>query len=235
VLAGTSTSHAIISTNPATPGIFDGLNVSQLVGATQLYSLGYTGSRAIMANVEAGHLWGGASGHETLKHSFVQFNASPSASQPQVGEFDRHATWVGQIMGGRALPGDTGLNLNFRRGIAFGAQLWSGSIASTFGAGGSFSININTLTTGYIGPAMTGSAGKTADVINSSWGGNTPSGADFQGAFTDWVMNTTGKTFVASAGNSGPGGNSVGSPGLPTTTSPRRRWAPILTQSRTTQ
>src|SRR6187397_3152535 len=48
------------------PGPVSGAAYSnQVVGATRFYSEGYTGTRALMANIEAGYIW---SGHETLTH-----------------------------------------------------------------------------------------------------------------------------------------------------------------------
>src|SRR4051812_46729982 len=48
------------------PGPFSGAAYSnQVVGATRFYDAGYTGTRALMANIEAGYIW---NGHETLSH-----------------------------------------------------------------------------------------------------------------------------------------------------------------------
>src|SRR5438105_3106768 len=75
------------------PGPFTGaVNDNQLLGATRFYNAGYTGTRAVMANIEAGYVW---NGHETLAH--VGLIPTSGAS----GEFDRHATAVGMLMGGR--------------------------------------------------------------------------------------------------------------------------------------
>src|SRR3954471_21593934 len=93
------------------PGPFTGAVYSnQVVGATRFYAAGYTGTRSLMANIEAGYIW---NGHETLSH--VGLIPTDGA----LGEFDRHATVVGMIMGGRlggASPGE------YQRGIAPDAQ-----------------------------------------------------------------------------------------------------------------
>src|SRR4051812_7526582 len=48
------------------PGPITGAVYSnQVVGATRFYDAGYTGTRALMANIEAGYIW---NGHETLNH-----------------------------------------------------------------------------------------------------------------------------------------------------------------------
>src|SRR5262249_11741345 len=83
------------------PNPFSGPVINVVVGATRFYDEGYFGFGATVANVEAGHIW---NGHESLAHvtTFVQETANPG---PQTGEFDRHATWVGAVIGGRpALP-----------------------------------------------------------------------------------------------------------------------------------
>src|SRR3954447_8158330 len=102
------------------PGPFTGAAYSnQVVGATRFYSAGYTGTRALMANIEAGYIW---NGHETLTH----VGLIPTTDNA-LGEFDRHATVVGMIMGGRmggAIPG------LYQQGIAPDAQLYSGAFAT---------------------------------------------------------------------------------------------------------
>src|SRR5262249_34287902 len=70
-----------------------GTNINALLGADAFYSHGFTGTNSVMANIEAGHIW---SGHETLAH-VQQLPNNPAA----LNEFDRHATWVGALMGGR--------------------------------------------------------------------------------------------------------------------------------------
>src|SRR6188474_2749809 len=83
------------------PGPFTGAVYSnQVVGATRFYNAGYTGTRAVMANIEAGYIW---NGHETL--SRVGLIPTSGAA---LGEFDRHATVVGMIMGGRLNGVDPG-------------------------------------------------------------------------------------------------------------------------------
>src|SRR4029078_4312556 len=65
---------------------------NQVIGATRFYSAGYTGTRALMANIEAGYVW---NGHETLG----DVGLIPTTGTV-LGEFDRHATVVGMIMAG---------------------------------------------------------------------------------------------------------------------------------------
>ena len=153
-------------------GPFTGnVNNNTFLGADRFYNAGYTGTNAVMANIEAGYIW---NGHETLSH--VGLIPTTGAS----GEFDRHATWVGMIMGGRlggANPGE------YQRGMAPNAQLASGAVATNWPIGDpSFprfttAFYLNTFDISMYGPyraafitgVPTASGLRTADVINSSW------------------------------------------------------------------
>src|SRR3954463_3495583 len=103
------------------PGPVSGVYSNQVVGATRFYNAGYTGTRALMANIEAGYIW---NGHETLTH----VGLIPTTGAV-LGEFDRHATVVGMIMGGGH---DLANPAPYQTGIAPGAQLYSGSIATNW-------------------------------------------------------------------------------------------------------
>ena len=196
-----------IVTSNAGSNPFNGLYVNNYIGATTFYSNGYTGSRSIVANIEGGAIW---NGHETLGQVTTYLKSpDPSLVGTQLGEFDRHATWVGQTIGGRG-------STNYQKGIAYGTTLWSGSIATSWNPP-PFSLsfnyaNGNALLYPYITAMQTGVNGKTADVINSSWGNGNTTGSDPVARAIDGLIYSTGKTFVASAGNGGPGPNSVGSP-----------------------
>jgi hypothetical protein len=191
------------------PNPFAGLTINFVVGAGSFYNYGFYGGNSIVANVEAGHIW---NGHETLGHvtTFVQDTVSPG---PQTGEFDRHATWVGAVIGGRPanpFPGD------YQVGIAPLATLWSGSIATNWIGSpyaGGFDFNLDTFANPYKQIMVTGVGGQTADVVNSSWGFDNTTGAgdDFSRGI-DALVYLSGKTFTTVAGNSGPGANTVGTP-----------------------
>jgi hypothetical protein len=192
------------------PDPFSGLNINEFLGADRFYGAGFTGANAIVGNVEAGHVW---NGHESLGHvtTLVHDTVAPG---PQTGQFDRHATWVGATIGGRLNGPAAG---EYQRGIAYGANLWSGAIATQWVGvpyTGNFNFNTSTFITPYKTFFVNGVGGQTADVVNSSWGFTDPSGSSF-GTFSrgiDALVNLSGKTFVAAAGNSGPGTNTVGAP-----------------------
>ena len=107
-------------TNPVVAaGPVLGTDINAFLGAGTFYSQGYRGANAVIANIEAGYIW---SGHETLTH-VQQIPHHPSA----LGEFDRHATWVGMILGGRRGGTNPG---PYQEGMAPDAQLFSGAFAT---------------------------------------------------------------------------------------------------------
>jgi hypothetical protein len=188
-----------------------------LVGADRFYNAGYTGTRSLMANIEAGYVW---NGHETLSHVGL-IPISPFA----LGEYDRHATWVGMVMGGRpggANPGP------YQMGMAPDAQFFSGAIATNWSGArwtGGFYYEPSLISTygPYRAAFVTGLAAaagaRTADVINSSYGvddGSGPSSHDQLSEVLDALANENPRTLLtAAAGNtlpSGEGPNRVISP-----------------------
>ena len=198
------------------PGPITGAYYSnQIVGATRFYSAGYTGTRSVMANIEAGYIW---NGHETLSH----VGLIPT-SENALGEYDRHATVVGMIMGGRMGGANPG---NYQQGIAPDAQLFSGAIATDWiGSRFTLSFDFNWFSSSMFGPYQaafnTGLATptglRTADVINSSWAGNLSlfgtAGVDQISGMLDALANSNPHTlFVAAAGNGGAGPNRVPTP-----------------------
>ena len=151
--------------------------MNTLLGADRFYNAGFTGTNAVMANVEAGYIW---NGHETLQ----QVGYIPTSGA--AGEFDRHATWVGMIMGGRqggSNPGD------YQMGMAPDAQLDSGAIATSWPSGSSsyprfttaFYLDYNGISTygpyraAFITGVPAGAGSRPADVVNSSWVGGSGS------------------------------------------------------------
>lgn len=202
------------------PGPFTGAVYSnQVIGATRFYTAGYTGTRAVMANIEAGYVW---NGHETLG----DVGLIPTTGTV-LGEFDRHATVVGMIMAGGHLAGPGPVSAPYQLGIAPDAQLYTGSIATNW-IGTRFTTSFDfdwtqpqtydpyraAFSTGITTPG----GPRTADVINSSWAGSTgvfgTAGVDQISQVLDGLANMNPHTlFVAAAGNSGAGPNQVPTPG----------------------
>jgi subtilisin family serine protease len=201
----------IVSSNSG-PNAFSGLNINNVVGANTFYTAGFTGTRSIVANLEAGHIW---NGHETLTHvnTFINGTGTVAAVSGNTAAMDRHATWAGHTIGGRSTSvGAQG----YQRGIAYGSTLWSGSLATNWsGAPYSLSFNFNfaAMIEPYRTALVTGVAGQTADVVNSSWGFSGDSiGRSIFTRGVDSLVSQSGKIVVFSAGNTGPTSNTVGGP-----------------------
>jgi len=190
------------------------MNINQKIGADAFYLAGYTGSRSIVVNIEAGNAW---NGHESLEHvqTFLQHPDAGTFAGGQLGQSDFHATWVASALAGRpggASPGER------QRGLAFGATLWSGAIAGSF-VSGTTNFNItnnahfrNPYRRAMISGADDSGNGPTADVVNSAWlTGSINSGNDYFTLYLDAAAKASGKTIVLPAGNRGPA-NGISSP-----------------------
>lgn len=186
------------------PSNFAGMDVNDFIGADRFYSAGYTGSNTISANVEAGHVWGTGSGHETLTH-VTSYSTGTGAS----GAVDRHATWCGMIIGGRNGGSSQG---DWQTGVARNTDLRSGALATAW-TGNAYALSFSMTSTSFL-TAYDAYFG-TANVINSSWGysGDAGGTSAYSVAFDAFIRSNSTTTLVASAGNSGPGSNTVGGAG----------------------
>jgi subtilisin family serine protease len=194
------------------PADWTGMVVNSFVGANRFYASGITGQETTTANIEAGLIWGGATGHQTLTQVT---NYYADTTDGALGAIDRHATWVGMIIGGQNVPGNP---KDWQTGIAPGTNLCSGAIATawsgtaygsgfTSSADPTFSITTATMLNAY------NHYFGTADVINSSWGFTDPSGTNAWTVALDGLAAANpGTTFVAAVGNNGSGTNRVGAP-----------------------
>lgn len=213
-----SSGSTLISSSNAGSTPNTGLNINNLVGANRFYTAGYTGTRSILGIVEAGHVW---HQHETLAHATRQFDARPtylanSVPSGVLGQFDRHATWVASAAAGRSSTGQY-----HEQGIAHGAEVWSGAIATNYN-GAPFTTGFGfsrgyAFTDPYSQMALTGVAGRTADVINASFGlgGDSNEAAGGNSIFTivaDGMARASRAIFVSSAGNSGAGNRTTRGP-----------------------
>lgn len=234
-LGSATPAGAIVSTN--TNGFpFDGININRFIGAEDFYARGYTGTRAVVANVEAGHIW---DGHDNLPvYAWEDGNGTltigPRVSQyindPSLGDaaglYDWHATMVGHTLGGIGqyygyIFQDTSGNkydMAFGYGIAPFVQLWSAAIASQWNpeAGsdftGSFEITPQSFLYAYKTTMQTGVNGRKADVINSSWGFEDPDGSAEETKTIDALAYANHQTVVLAAGNHDAGNPAVGGP-----------------------
>lgn len=195
-------------------GTFDSVEaVNLVVGAGTFYSAGYFGAGVVIANVEAGHVWGG---HEVFDRTGLLLPVSPAlnlnaarnaVTAPDLGDIDFHATAVAHVLAGTGLLANGNLSL-LGAGLAPYATLWSGAIATRFDrteAGiGSFEISNHSFLVPYRA-FFEGTVGGKADVINSSWGFGDPAGRAFENRTLDALAAVNPSvTFVRSAGNGGP-------------------------------
>lgn len=216
-----SSVYGVVSSN--VDPIFNGVNINALVGAEQFYINNYWGQRAVIANVEAGHVW---NGHMTLGHVADYINHSSIAATPP--NYDVHATAVGHVLVGRSdlnialgpgltitipapesyfyLASDSeGTNYNWSAftGLAPMATLWSSALATGFSSDGSFSTTNTTIRYAYetvMRPDVYKS-GQVAHVVNSSWGFSDPAGNGYTSRLVDGLANAFGTTVVVAAGN----------------------------------
>lgn len=206
--------RAIVGSNSGST-IFNGVYVNDLVGADTFYGLGFAGSRAVVANIEAGAIW---NGHETLVGRVSQFIADPTivaGGGTQLGQFDWHATLVGQTIGG------TGM-YTYQEGIAPTAQLWSGSIATGWipTPNEQYTGSFDTTDASFFYPYTTalrtgissGGAPRRADIVNSSWGYADSSARVTETIALDALALEGQAISVIAAGNEGPTANTVGGP-----------------------
>lgn len=206
-LAALHTNPSIVSTNPdPQTGSLTVINLQ--VGAGRFYNAGYYGFTAAIANVEAGHIW---NGHEMLGNVSTYLN-DPSIDQPQ-RQYDFHATMVGGILAGLGPPAPGGGYYYYQFGMAPGATLWSTAIASDWvGNTGEFNITdksfkygyVTTMETGALRPIIPGLpiyTQRPADVINSSWGFEDPTGRATETRIIDGLAYLHHQTVVVAAGN----------------------------------
>ncbi len=176
-------------------------NINTYLGANTFYAAGFTGTNAIAANVEGQY----AGNTHLTETSLTTYFKDPSA----VGTLGAHPTWVVGMIGGRPVTAEPEKG----RGIAYGATLWSGAIATSV-SGNSFTISAASLVSPYATAMQTGVGGKKANVINSSWGNSGDlGGTGYINQVVDALAAANGTTVCVSAGNSGSGTNTVGSPG----------------------
>ena len=186
-------------------GTFD---LNAFLGANRYYtnSTPINGQNTVSVNLEAGHIW---NGHETLQHVTTFYNSADTWGGGAVAPlYDRHATWAAMFIGGRQTTNNPSIA---QMGLAPGTDLRSAAIATNWSGNAyalSFGISANSYLTAY------GNSFAVADVINSSYGYGDAGGVNLFTVFSDAMsFQNSGTLQVVSAGNSGPGANTVGAPG----------------------
>ena len=200
---------AAAATTSVGGGSFD---LNAFLGADRYYghTTPITGQNTISTNLEAGFFW---NGHETLQHvatnttNFVA-DAGSWGGASIADKYDRHATWAAMLIGGRATVGGDAI---LQQGIAYGTDLRSGAIASSW-VSPAYALGFNFSVNSFLTPYE--QTFGVADVVNSSWGFTDPSGTtDYSVVMDAYAFQNPTTTYVVSAGNSGPDANTIGSPG----------------------
>lgn len=182
--------------------LLNGININQFLGADRFYNSGYTGSNAILANIEAGHA---RDAHDVLTHITEQVTGTGAT-----GDESGHASAATHAMSGRLAAGSYPTDY-YGYGIGYGAETWTGAIATAINGDGSFEITNASLASTYTSILQTGVNGRTADVFNNSWTFPDPTGFNDITLGIDGLINFNRKVGVVAAGNSGEdGSNSVG-------------------------
>jgi hypothetical protein len=195
---GTSDFYLVSGTGHLQGSFVGSVDVNTFLGAPRFYNAGFTGTNAMVANIEAGYVW---NGHEALAH-VTMIPTSGGA----LGEFDRHGTWVAMVLGGR--PGGTSPG-DYQRGMAPNAQLASGAIATGWSGSrytGNFNFNAGDISTlgpyraAFITGVPSSSGLRRADVINSSYNGNGDAdGTSVLSATLDALINENPRTLLTLA------------------------------------
>ena len=193
--------------------VANGTSLANGIGASRFYAAGYTGSRAVVINVDGGYGW---TGHDTLAGTAQLLDARPFYQAGgygneigTLGSFDSHATMMAHALAGRGTT-------ETQRGVAYGATLWSGAIATSFTIGSTnWQWNRGSaFTYPYAEAMITGRAGRQVDVVNSSWGWNETTGNNAFTIALDGITRSSARTAVYSAGNNGTNTSQFwGSPG----------------------
>ena len=215
-----------------------GVNISSLLGTSAFYNAGYTGTRAIVSNIEGGFFY---KYHPDLTNQTVQLNyggtypapLGPDPNDPSQNavhdpnltgdplwtQYDTHATAVAGVIGtAPEYAGDP------KAGIAYGATLVGGTLATSWDNALSFEVSDKSFFTPYIEALQTGITplgGRLSNVVNGSYGyqdsaysagGTATSGADSYTVGLDGLARSSGATVVWASGNNGYGHGNVNDP-----------------------
>ena len=183
-------------------------DLNAFLGADRYYtnSTPINGQNTVSVNLEAGHVW---NGHETLQHVTTFYNSADTFGAGAVAPlYDRHATWAAMFIGGRQTTNNPSIA---QEGLAPGTDLRSAAVATGW-SGNAYALSFGISASSYI--TAYGDSFAVADVVNSSYGYSDAGGTGVFTIFSDAMSFQNPETLqVVSAGNSGPGANTVGAPG----------------------
>ncbi|MFB7361381.1 S8 family peptidase [Streptomyces hydrogenans] len=163
------------------------------VHAPEAWAAGYDGTGTKVAVLDTG----ADADHPDLKGRIAASeNFTDSAT---AGDFQGHGTHTISTVGGSGAASG-----GKKKGVAPGAELLNGKVLNDGGSGA----------TSWIIAGMEWAVAQGADVVSMSLGDPTPTDCtDPMSTATEQLARSTGALFVIAAGNSGPGMNTVSSPG----------------------
>ncbi|WP_407562622.1 S8 family serine peptidase [Streptomyces sp. 184] len=163
------------------------------IGAPEVWQGGHDGKGVTVAVLDTGI----DAEHPDLVGKVAE--ARNFSDSPTTGDAFGHGTHVAATVAGTGAGSD-----GSRKGVAPGARLLVGKVLGDDGFGSESQVLAG----------MEWAAGAGADVVNMSLGTDAPTdGTDALSLGLNRLTAETGTLFVASAGNSGPGSATVGSPG----------------------
>ena len=202
-----------------------GVELNSFVGATTFYGAGYTGTRSTIANISGGLAYTGHEATSKIGQVFSGTGALTGTAAVTAHETECSSMAAGYYAGN---PYSSASNAtSYSSGIAYGANLWSGNVATSISANGSFGITTNSVFSTYYNALIGGVGGSTANIVTSSWGSTSTdaatqrslsAGADLTSLSIDAVVAASHKLVVFAAGNNGAAGSTANilySPGSP--------------------
>jgi hypothetical protein len=181
--------------------------VNAVTGWNTYFNSGFRGGTSSIGLLEAGQAW---FGHEVFTRppgSPAAFTTWTNPAAGAVNEIDYHATTVAHVLAGSGyIPDNGGSNTYAGLGMAPGARLVTGGIATSFSSDvdslGSFDITTESMIAGYQEFFRGTNVGKL-DVINSSWGGGGPANSLQSLSIDGLAFQNSSVAHVISAGNGG--------------------------------
>lgn len=167
------------------------------VGAPDAWETGLDGSGVTVAVLDTGY----DPDHPDLAGQVVgarNFTDSPGMPGEEAVDRQGHGTHVASTIAGTGAASS-----GARRGVAPGADLLVGKVLDDGGSG----------TVDWIIAGMEWAVREGAQVVNMSLGGAPTDGTDPLSLAVNQLTEETGALFVIAAGNSGPGGQTISSPG----------------------
>lgn len=163
------------------------------IGAPEVWKSGYDGKGVKVAVLDTGV----DTGHPDLAGKIA--GAQSFVPDQTVQDGHGHGTHVASTIVGSGAASD-----GKRKGVAPGAELLVGKVLGNDGSG----------QTSWILEGMDWAARSGAKIVSMSLGGNASGPSDVLSETVDALSESTGTLFVIAAGNSGPGEQTLGTPGI---------------------